>query len=120
MTTKILREDDVLVVQYDGPLTFKTRAEVLDQVLPVIKEQGIRRLLIDCTGAWLSRENGKAAEAFASKLASARGLKSTAVAFLNPPYDYATPVELTAPIIGFRVQRFFNRQRALEWLRSAA
>jgi hypothetical protein len=119
MKTKINREDDVLVVQYDGPLTFKTRSEVLDQVLPIIKDHGIRRLLIDCTGAWLSREKGKAAEDFASKLAGASDLKSTAVAFLNPPYDYASPVELAAPIIGFRVQRFFNRQRALEWLRSA-
>jgi hypothetical protein len=119
MNTKIHQEGEVLVVQYDGPLTFKTRTEVLDQVLPAIKEQGIRRLLIDCTGAWLSREKGKAAEDFASKLAGASDLKATAVAFLNPPYDYASPVELVAPIIGFRVQRFFNRQRALEWLRSA-
>ena len=109
----------MLVVQYDGPLTFKARIEALDQALPVIKEQGIRQLLIDCTGAWPLREKGEAGEAFASKLASAHDLKSTAVAFLNPPYDHAAPVELAAPIIGFRVQRFFNRQRALEWLRSA-
>lgn len=119
MKTNIYKEDNVLVVQYDGALTFTTRTEALVQVLLVIKEQGIRRLLIDCTGAWPAREKGEAMEAFTSKLANARDLKSTAVAFLNPPYDHASPVELAAPIIGFRVQRFFNRQRALEWLRSA-
>ena len=121
MHTKIRQEGAVLVVEFDGQLAFKARAEVLDRILPAMREQRIRRVLLDFTGAWPSRDKDDAAEVLASKLvANARALESTAIAYLNAPHGHAEPAELVAPVVGFQVQRFYNRKVALAWLEHAA
>lgn len=119
MQTRILQEDAVLVVQYDGQVTFKSRGEVLAQILPILREKGIRRLLVDFTGAWPTREKADAADEFASKLASARPLEQAAIAYLNAPHGHTEPAELVAPVVGFQIRRFYNRRHALEWLQDA-
>ena len=108
-----------MVVSYDGPLSYKSRAATLDVVLPILREHGLRRVLLDFTGAWPSREHVEAADAFAEKLATVRSLKGAAIAFLNAPPGQSGPVELISELGGFQVQRFFNRREAMAWLQEA-
>jgi hypothetical protein len=117
--TNIHQEQAVLIVQYDGELSFAARAETLDKVVPILRAQGLRRVLVDFTGAWPSRETTSDAEAFASKLVSAGFPEATSVAYLNPPPAHGDLGERVAPLAGFVVRRFFNRRHAIEWLHQA-
>ena len=119
MKSHIHQEGDVMVVSYDGPLSYKARAATLDVVLPILREHGLRRILLDFTGAYPSREHLEAAEVFAEKLATVRSLKGAAIAFLNAPPGQSAPVELIAALGEYQVQRFFNRREAMAWLQDA-
>ena len=70
----------MLIVQYDGELSFAARAETLDRIVPILRTQGLRRLLIDFTGAWPSRRPSQGANAPKGIVAVERVARTVATA----------------------------------------
>jgi hypothetical protein len=107
----------VLDVQFDGPLSFSDRSEVLANVRPLIQRHPISRILVDFSDALIDRdEKPGAAGEFTTQLAGMPFPAGTSIAYVGAPRAAVDPVEWLANAIGLRVRRFHRREEALAWL----
>jgi hypothetical protein len=114
---ELIEEGQVLVVRFDGTLSFSDRSDALANARPLIQRHPISRILVDFSEASINRdEKPGAAGDFTTELARMPFPVGTSIAYVGAPRAAADPVEWLANAIGLRVRRFYKRDEALAWL----
>jgi hypothetical protein len=114
---ELIEDGQVLVVRFDGTLSFSDRSDALANVRPLMQRHPIRRILVDFSEASINRnEKPGAAGDFTTELARMPFPAGTSIAYVGAPRAAADPVEWLANAIGLRVRRFYKQDEALAWL----
>lgn len=114
-TIRVLYDEAVLEVSYEGPITFQGRSESLDLITPLFRTYGLTGLLVDFSKGFVVEDEPGARGDFAAKLAMLP-LQGCRVAFVNLPSAHGGPPAWVSAVAVYETRRFNCRDEALQWL----
>ena len=107
----------LLDVRYHGVVSIEQRLRAADEALPILRDSGVRRILIDLMEATAASDPIDAFRAFAARITSEPLLRQSRTAFVAPPVNYTNHlIEVLADAHHYPFSRFVDRDLALEWL----
>jgi hypothetical protein len=107
----------LLDVRYHGVVSIEQRLQAADEAVPLLRDSGVRRLLIDLMDATAVPDPIDAFRAFAARLTSEPLFRQSRTAFVAPPVNYANHlIEVLADAHHYPFSRFVDREVAIAWL----
>ena len=106
-----------LDVHYHGVVAVAQRTQAMDEALQILRDSGVRRILIDLTQATAADEPVEHFSAFATRITSEPLLLQSRTAFVAPRVHYINyMIEVLADARHYPFSRFTEREAALAWL----
>jgi hypothetical protein len=98
-------------------VSIEQRMQAADEAVPLLRDSGVRRLLIDLMDATAVPDPIDAFRAFAARLNSEPLFRQSRTAFVAPPVNYANHlIEVLADAHHYPFSRFVDREVAIAWL----
>lgn len=119
MSYEILVNDDhdLIEVRYRGTVPVAERERALEKVSTLIRQTGLRAVLINFSAAQAQSEGFENSNRFAAQLARDPNLRGCQVAYLAIDALQVNPVvEALAEARHFPLRRFHGRAEAIRWL----
>ena len=106
-----------LDLHYHGMLAVAQRTQAMDETVQILRDSGVRRILIDLTQAKAADEPVEHFSAFATRITSEPLLLQSRTAFVAPRVHYINyMIEVLADARHYPFSRFTEREAALAWL----
>lgn len=122
MATLLRLSDDATLfeVRYVGEIDRDVRLRAVHALEQRLRDGWIKQLLIDFSHAVPTGPVDDAHhDAVREAWENTRFPRGARIALLNPPDDYAQPMEQAGATNHFMIRRFHDRRHALAWLRGA-
>ena len=118
MVTSMRLHSDAAIfeVRLEGEISYAKRMSLLAELERKLQGLGIRKLLVDYSYAWPADEDSIDVASFQRRILSASFARGATIAFVNGPADHCEAVEAISDKTGFHSGRFYDRDRAIQWL----
>lgn len=116
-TLQLDRELGLLDLRYRGVVSIAQRLQAADEALPMLRESGVRRILIDLMQAEAAPDGIDDFRAFVARITTEPVFRQSRTAFVAPPVKYTNHlIEVLADAHHYPFSRFVDRQEAIDWL----
>lgn len=107
----------LLDLRYHGVVSVAQRLQAADEALPLLRESGLRRILIDLMQAVAAQDSIDDFRAFVARINGEPVFRQSRTAFVAPPVNYSNHlVEVLADAHHYPFSRFVDREQAVAWL----
>ena len=107
----------LLDLRYHGVMSIVQRLQAAEEALPLLRDSGVRRILIDLMQAVAAPDTIDDFRAFTARITGEPLFRQSRTAFVAPPVNYTNHlVEVLADAHHYPFSRFVDRDAAIEWL----
>ena len=107
----------LLDLRYHGVVSIAQRLQAADEALPLLRDSGVRRILIDLMQAVAAPDTIDDFRAFTARITGEPLFRQSRTAFVAPPVNYTNHlVEVLADAHHYPFSRFVDRAAAIDWL----
>jgi hypothetical protein len=107
----------LLDLRYHGVVSIAQRLQAAEEALPLLRDSGARRNLIDLMQAVAPPDTIDDFRAFTARITGEPLFRQSRTAFVAPPVNYTNHlVEVLADAHHYPFSRFVDRDAAIEWL----
>ena len=107
----------LLDLRYHGVVSIAQRLQAASEALPLLRESGVRRILIDLMAATAAPDTIDDFRAFTARITGEPLFRQSRTAFVAPPVNYTNHlVEVLADAHHYPFSRFVDRDAAIDWL----
>jgi hypothetical protein len=107
----------LLDLRYHGVVSVAQRLRAADEALPLLRESGLRRILIDLMQAVAAQDSIDDFRAFTARITGEPLFRQSRTAFVAPPVNYSNHlIEVLADAHHYPFSRFVDRDEAIAWL----
>jgi hypothetical protein len=107
----------LLDLRYHGVVSIAQRLQAAEEALPLLRDSGARRILIDLMQAVAAPDTIDDFRAFTARITGEPLFRQSRTAFVAPPVNYTNHlVEVLADAHHYPFSRFVDRDAAIEWL----
>ena len=116
-TIQLDKARGLLDLRYHGVVSVAQRLRAADEALPLLRESGLRRILIDLMQAVAAQDSIDEFRAFTARITGEPLFRQSRTAFVAPPVNYANHlIEVLADAHHYPFSRFVDRDEAIAWL----
>ena len=116
-TLQLDSERALLDLRYHGVVSVAQRLRAADEALPLLRESGLRRILIDLMQAVAAQDSIDDFRAFTARITGEPLFRQSRTAFVAPPVNYTNHlIEVLADAHHYPFSRFVDRDEAIAWL----
>ena len=116
-TLQLDPERGLLDLRYHGVVSIAQRLRAADEALPLLRDSGVRRILIDLMQAVAAPDTIDDFRGFAARITSEPLFRQSRTAFVAPPVNYTNHlVEVLVDAHHYPFERFVDRDVAIAWL----
>jgi len=116
-TLQLDPERGLLDLRYHGVVSIAQRLQAANEALPLLRDSGVRRILIDLMQAVAAPDTIDDFRGFAARITSEPLFRQSRTAFVAPPVNYTNHlVEVLVDAHHYPFERFVDRDRAIAWL----
>lgn len=116
-TMQLDTERGMLDLRYHGVVSVAQRMQAADEALPLLRDSGVRRILIDLMAAVAAPDAIDDFRAFAARISGEPIFRQSRTAFVAPPVNYTNHlIEVLVDARHYPFSRFVDRQEAIAWL----
>ncbi|WP_166211978.1 hypothetical protein [Cognatiluteimonas telluris] len=116
-TMQLDRDRGLLDLRYHGVVSIAQRLQAADEAVPLLRESGVRRILIDLIGAVAAPDAIDDFRAFATRITGEPVFRQSRTAFIAPPVNYTNHlIEVLVDAHHYPFSRFVDRDAAIAWL----
>ena len=116
-TMQLDHERGLLDLRYHGVVSVAQRLQAANEALPLRRESGVRRILIDRMQAVAAPDAIDDFRAFAARITSEPLFRQSRTAFVAPPVNYTNHlIEVRVDAHHYPFSRFVDRDAAIQWL----
>jgi hypothetical protein len=107
----------LLDLRYHGVVSVAQRLQAADAALPLLRDSGVRRILIDLMDANAAPDTIDDFRGFAARITREPLFLQSRTAFVAPPVNYTNHlVEVLVDAHHYPFERFVDRDAAIAWL----
>lgn len=107
----------LLDLRYHGVVSVAQRLQAADEALPLLRQSGLRRILIDLMQAVAAQDSIDDFRALVARITGEPVFRQSRTAFVAPPVNYSNHlVEVLADAHHYPFSRFVDREAAVAWL----
>ena len=107
----------LLDLRYHGVVSIAQRLQAADEALPLLRDSGVRLILIDLMQAVAAPDTIDDFRAFAARITREPLFRQSRTAFVAPPVNYTNHlVEVLVDAHHYPFERFVDRGAAIDWL----
>jgi hypothetical protein len=107
----------LLDLRYHGVVSIAQRLQAADEALPLLRDSGVRRILIDLMQATAAPDAIDDFRAFAARITGEPLFLQSRTAFVAPPVNYTNHlIEVLVDAHHYPFSRFTDREEAIAWL----
>jgi len=107
----------LLDLRYHGVVSIAQRLQAAEEALPLLRDSGVRRILIDLMQALAAPDTIDDFRAFTARITGEPLFRQSRTAFVAPPVNYTNHlVEVLADAHHYPFSRFVDRDAAIDWL----
>jgi len=107
----------LLDLRYHGVVSVAQRQRAADEALPLLRQSGLRRILIDLMQAVAAQDSIDDFRTFAARITGEPLFRQSRTAFVAPPVNYTNHlIEVLADAHHYPFSRFVDRDEAIAWL----
>jgi len=107
----------LLDLRYHGVVSIAQRLQAAEEALPLLRDSGVRRILIDLMQAVAAPDTIDDFRAFTARITGEPLFRQSRTAFVAPPVNYTNHlVEVLADAHHYPFSRFVDRDAAIDWL----
>ena len=107
----------LLDLRYHGVVSIAQRLQAAEEALPLLRDSGARRILIDLMQAVAAPDTIDDFRAFTARITGEPLFRQSRTAFVAPPVNYTNHlVEVLADAHHYPFSRFVDRAAAIDWL----
>jgi len=107
----------LLDLRYHGVVSIAQRLQAAEEALPLLRDSGARRILIDLMQAVAAPDTIDDFRAFTARITGEPLFRQSRTAFVAPPVNYTNHlVEVLADAHHYPFSRFVDRDAAIDWL----
>lgn len=81
-------------IVFSGPVTYRDRIETIDHISPKMIGYGLKRVLLDFSGAWAGSVGGATSRDLEDRIRSEPAFSGACFAFVNSPVAHSAPTKL--------------------------
>lgn len=112
-------ERNLLDLRYFGVVSVPQRMQAAQEALPLLRDSGVRRILIDLMDATAAQDSIDDFRAFAARILNEPLFRQSRTAFVAPAVHYTNHlVEVLIDAHHYPFSRFTDRAAAMAWLLS--
>lgn len=120
-TLQLDPERGLLDLRYHGVVSIAQRLQAANEALPLLRDSGVRRILIDLMQAVAAPDTIDDFRGFAARITGEPLFRQSRTAFVAPPVNYTNHlVEVLVDAHHYPFERFVDRAAAIDWLLSDA
>ena len=118
-TLQLDPERGLLDLRYHGVVSIAQRLHAANEALPLLRDSGVRRILIDLMQAVAAPDTIDDFRGFAARITGEPLFRQSRTAFVAPPVNYTNHlVEVLVDAHHYPFERFVDRAAAIDWLLS--
>ena len=118
-TLQLDPERGLLDLRYHGVVSIAQRLQAANEALPLLRDSGVRRILIDLMQAVAAPDTIDDFRGFAARITAEPLFRQSRTAFVAPPVNYTNHlVEVLVDAHHYPFERFVDRTAAIDWLLS--
>jgi hypothetical protein len=111
----------MLDLRYHGIVSVAQRLQAADEAVPLLRQSGVRRILIDLMQVTGSPDTIDDIRGFVARITGEPLFRQSRTAFIAPPVAYSNHlVEVLADAHHYPFSRFTDRDAGIRWLLSDA
>ena len=116
-TLQLDHELGLLDLHYHGVVSVAQRLQAADEALPMLRDSGVRLILIDLMQAVAAPDTVDDFRAFTARITSEALFRQSRTAFVAPPVNATNHlIEVLADAHHYPFSRFVDRDAAIQWL----